>query len=518
MLGASVRDWRVQREGSHSVSQSKKSVVKVILVCAVVATLGSVVTRSAAATPAQVNSNVLLIGSGGSDPTTGAWQSALSAEGVAYTFVTATGPYGAETVTLPALTAGAVGNFSGVVLAGSPTAFAYGQLAALDTYESTFGVRQVDGYMYPSQDLGLTYVSGGALDNTTAQLTPAGLAALPGQTGPVRFDAGTYGYPATVVPGAPFTPWLEQADGNVLAGVYQHPITDAQAGVSELTLTFDYNATQHQWLLLAPGLIDWVTQTTQTSLPPNQGSLTRPVVGIAAMPKGDGYWLANATGDVSAHGSAQNYGSLAGKPLNAPIAHIVATRDGKGYWLVAADGGVFSFGDANFFGSMGGQHLNAPVVSLSPSADDQGYWLVASDGGVFAFGDAGFFGSMGGKHLNRPIVGIAADTSTGGYWLVASDGGIFAFGAPFLGSTGYFSLNKPINGMAVGAGNQGYWLVASDGGVFAFGDAGYFGSMGGQHLNQPIVGIAADNTTYGYWLVASDGGLFAFGAPFYGPD
>ena len=74
MLGASVRDWRVQREGSHSVSQSKKSVVKVILVCAVVATLGSVVTRSAAATPAQVNSNVLLIGSGGSDTNTGAWQ------------------------------------------------------------------------------------------------------------------------------------------------------------------------------------------------------------------------------------------------------------------------------------------------------------------------------------------------------------------------------------------------------------------------------------------------------------
>jgi len=52
----------------------------------------------------------------------------------------------------------------------------------------------------------------------------------------------------------------------VLAGVYQHPSTDPQAGVAELSLTFDYNATMLQWLLLAPGLIDWVTQDTHLGL------------------------------------------------------------------------------------------------------------------------------------------------------------------------------------------------------------------------------------------------------------
>jgi hypothetical protein len=484
----------------------------------VVGTVSAVAGSAAAGTPVQQGPNVLLIGHGPSDPTTAAWQSALSSEGVAYTLATASGPYGSETVTLPALTTGPIGNFTGVVIADSPAAFADGQLSALDSYESSSGVRQVDGYTFPSPSLGLTSVSSGSLDNSTAQLTPAGLAALPGLQGTVTFDVGSYGYAASVVAGAPFTPWLENSTGNVLAGVYQHS-GDAQDGVSELVLTFDYNATQLQWLLLAPGLVNWVTQETQTSVPPNQGSLAGPVVGIAPRPKGDGYWLANAAGDVSPHGAAESYGSLAGTALNAPIAHIVATRDGKGYWLVAADGGVFAFGDARFYGSMGGRHLNSPVVSLGPTADSLGYWLVAADGGVFAFGDAGFHGSMGGQRLNKPVVGIAADSTTGGYWLVATDGGIFAFGgAPFQGSTGYLALNKPVNGMAVSVGDEGYWLVAADGGIFAFGDAGFHGSMGGQRLNKPVVGIAADNTTYGYWLVSADGGIYSFGAPFYGAD
>ena len=167
-----------------------------------------------------------------------------------------------------------------------------------------------------------------------------------------------------------------------------------------------------------------------------------PVVGMASTPDGSGYWLADAAGGVSAHGSAVNYGSLAGQPLNAPIAHIVSTSDGRGYWLVASDGGIFAFGDAPFLGSMGSSHLNAPVVDMAPTPDGHGYWLVASDGGIFSFGDAAFLGSMGGRHLNQPIVGMSADDATGGYWLVATDGGIFSFGAPFLGSTGSLRLDQ----------------------------------------------------------------------------
>jgi hypothetical protein len=262
---------------------------------------------------------------------------------------------------------------------------------------------------------------------------------------------------------------------------------------------------------------DGAIQYWSSTLTP--GGLSAPVVGLAATPGGTGYWLTNAAGDVSAHGSAVSYGSLAGTTLAAPITHIVSTPGGKGYWLVGADGGIFTFGDAGFFGSTGGKRLNAPVVDMAPTADGNGYWLVASDGGVFAFGDAIFQGSMGATHLNKPVVGITADDKTGGYWLVASDGGIFSFGAPFFGSTGKMALNKPVNGMAPAADDGGYFFVASDGGTFAFGDAKFQGSEGGIALDAPIVGMAVDSANGGYWLVGSDGGVFTFGqAPFDGAD
>jgi cell wall-associated NlpC family hydrolase len=251
---------------------------------------------------------------------------------------------------------------------------------------------------------------------------------------------------------------------------------------------------------------------------PNPGSLTGSVIGMAATPDGSGYWLADAAGDVSAHGTAVNLGSLAGQALDAPITHIVSTPDGKGYWLVAADGGTFAFGDAGFYGSMGGKALNAPIVDIAPTADGKGYWLVASDGGIFAFGDAAFEGSMGGQPLNEPVVGITADDRTGGYWEVASDGGIFAFDAPFLGSTGNIVLNQPVNGMTATADDQGYLFVASDGGIFAYGDAAFAGSTGGAATPAPIVGISVDAATGGYWEVDANGDVFSFDAPFYGAD
>jgi ribosomal protein L24E len=75
---------------------------------------------------------------------------------------------------------------------------------------------------------------------------------------------------------------------------------------------------------------------------------------------------------------------------------MAATPSGQGYWLVASDGGVFSFGDAGFHGSTGSIVLNKPAVGMAPTPSGQGYWMVASDGGIFTFGDAGFSGSAAG--------------------------------------------------------------------------------------------------------------------------
>ncbi|HEX4224056.1 MAG TPA: hypothetical protein VHZ97_16930, partial [Pseudonocardiaceae bacterium] len=228
-------------------------------------TLLSVISVDAsAATPAQLNLKVLLVGGEAGDPTTAAWQSALTSEGVPFTLASASGNYGSETVTLPALSSGTVGDYNGVIFADSPAAFSTTALTALDTYEGTFHVRQIDGYSYPF--LGETDATAGALDGTTGTLTSTALAALPELKGPVPFDTGTYGYPATTNSGAPLTPWITNSAGQVLAGVYQHPGSDAQSGVSELQLNFDYNDASLQFLLLAPGLINWVTQNTHLGL------------------------------------------------------------------------------------------------------------------------------------------------------------------------------------------------------------------------------------------------------------
>ncbi len=251
--------------------------------------------------------------------------------------------------------------------------------------------------------------------------------------------------------------------------------------------------------------------------PAHAAGLNSPVVGIAAMPDGGGYWLVSADGGVFNFGGAGFFGSQAGEPLNSPVVGMASTPDGRGYWLVSADGGVFTFGDALFFGSQGGKPLHSPIVAMAATPDGAGYWLVASDGGVFSFGDAGFYGSEGGKPLDKPVVGMTTTHDGAGYWLVASDGGIFSFGdAAFHGSEGSEPLDKPIVGMSETRDGLGYRLVAADGGVFTFGDAPFDGSEAGADLIGPVVGVTGDGGGGGYWLAAQDGGVFSLGSPSFG--
>jgi len=123
------------------------------------------------------------------------------------------------------------------------------------------------GTCTPNPALGVTAVSSGALDGTTEQLTAAGLAAFPELKGPVPMDTGTFGAAAQLVSGMAVTPLLEDSANHVLASVYQHPSTDTQAGVAELSLTFNYNASSLQWLLLSPGLINWSERHASRPLP-----------------------------------------------------------------------------------------------------------------------------------------------------------------------------------------------------------------------------------------------------------
>src|SRR5664279_90842 len=261
---------------SRRVNRARKTwlarCLPVVLVIGVTAAGVGFAAPAAATAPPQLALKILLIGEGSGDVTTAAWQSALDTEGVPYTLVTAEGVLGSQTLSLPDLSSGtASGNYNGIVITDSPAEYNPAALAPLYAYESAFGVRQVDGYMSPSLALGVTGATSGALDGTIGTLTAAGLAAMPELKGPVPFDTGSYGYNATVTAGAPYTSFLNNAAGNTMAGVYQHPssvagVADPQAGVSELALNFDYNANQIQWLLLSSGLINWVTQNTHLGL------------------------------------------------------------------------------------------------------------------------------------------------------------------------------------------------------------------------------------------------------------
>jgi VCBS repeat-containing protein len=240
-----------------------------------------------------------------------------------------------------------------------------------------------------------------------------------------------------------------------------------------------------------------------------------------------GYWMAQASGGISAFGEIQSYGDA---PNGDPLASLVNHPANIGVWAVEEDGTVHAFGRATHHGDVDNLNLTKPIVNIASSRTGDGYYLLGGDGGVFAYGDAPFYGSTGAIVLNQPVVAMAANPAGEGYWFTASDGGVFTYGpdTTFHGSVPQAlpagaSLARPIVGMAPTATGEGYWMVAADGGIFAFGDAEFYGSVPlalgpGVFPNELIVGIVASPTGKGYWIVAKDGGVFAFGdADFHGP-
>jgi hypothetical protein len=125
-------------------------------------------------------------------------------------------------------------------------------------------------------------------------------------------------------------------------------------------------------------------------------------------------------------GDAPFRGSMAGHRLKQPIVGMAATPDGQGYWLVASDGGVFAF-HAPFLGSTGGQRLRQPVVGMTASLDGRGYELVAGDGGLFTFGRMPFYGSAANACTGVPAVGVASSIGALGYWIAFANAQTFAF-------------------------------------------------------------------------------------------
>ncbi|OLZ11709.1 glycosyl hydrolase family 18 protein [Sulfobacillus thermosulfidooxidans] len=72
-------------------------------------------------------------------------------------------------------------------------------------------------------------------------------------------------------------------------------------------------------------------------------------------------------------------------PPPSPAVQIVPTLDGQGYWILQSNGTVTAFGDAKNFGEPSPNATGAE--ELLPSFDQQGYDIITTQGQVYSFGD-----------------------------------------------------------------------------------------------------------------------------------
>ncbi|MGW6647525.1 hypothetical protein C9J60_06485 [Streptomyces sp. A244] len=159
--------------------------------------------------------------------------------------------------------------YQGVVLPNeAPFGADSAEQTALETYEKTYGIPQVDAYTWAHPGVGLDYTSeggwAGTLDGREASVTAAGKAGSFGYLdGAFRFEDGapavqeSYGYVAR--PRTGFTSYVDiPVPGGTgrgsLVGEYAHD------GRRELVVTFAYNNNQQQFRLLARGIVEWLTQ------------------------------------------------------------------------------------------------------------------------------------------------------------------------------------------------------------------------------------------------------------------
>jgi hypothetical protein len=249
-----------------------------------------------------------------------------------------------------------------------------------------------------------------------------------------------------------------------------------------------------------------------------------------------GYRIASSTGRVAHFGGARNYGDLAALGIATRVVGGAAVPSSQGYWLVDVNGAVYSFGGARYRGSIpqlradGARIGSAAIAGMTATPTGGGYWVFDTTGGVFTFGDARFYGSVPGlPAATRPTgparVVTMRSTPTGrGYWVLDSAGGVFTFGdARFYGSVpGLRARRVPVGpaavvDMAPTPTGRGYWVLDANGGVFAFGDARYYGSMPGIGVAEAASGMVPAPNGRGYLVLTRSGALYGFGSvPFYG--
>ncbi|MFJ4683234.1 hypothetical protein [Streptomyces sp. NPDC088789] len=232
--------------------------------------LGTAAPGASAAPPPRIDLKVLVVDDG--DGPVRAITEQLRSTGVPYTTVDLTDP-GRPVLDAAFLSDTVNGTprakYQGVVLPDeAPFGAGSAEQSALETYERTYGIPQVDAYTWAHPGVGLDYTDqggwAGTLDGRQAAVTAAGGAGPFGYLdGPVAFEDNSptvqesYGYAAR-----PRTGYTSYVDVPVPGGTGRGSLVGEYAhdGRRELVVTFAYNQHQRQFRLLARGIVEWLTQ------------------------------------------------------------------------------------------------------------------------------------------------------------------------------------------------------------------------------------------------------------------
>lgn len=232
--------------------------------------LGLGVPGAAAAAQPRIDLRVLVVDNG--DSSVRAIAAQLKSTGIPYTTVdlndanrpTITGAFLSDTVNGTPRA-----KYQGVVLPNeAPFGDGSAEQTALENYERTYGIPQVDAYTWAHPGVGLDYTSEGgwtgSLDGHEAAVTTAGRSGYFGYLdGAFRFEDNdpavleSYGFVAR--PRTGFTSYVDVpvpagSGRGSLIGEYSHD------GRRELVVTFAYNEYQQQFRVLARGIVEWLTQ------------------------------------------------------------------------------------------------------------------------------------------------------------------------------------------------------------------------------------------------------------------
>ncbi|MFF4092094.1 hypothetical protein ACFYY9_35095 [Streptomyces nigra] len=232
--------------------------------------LGVGVPGASAATEQRVDLKVLVVDDGGS--AVQAITAQLKSTGIPYTTVDLNDTNRPAVTT--AFLSDTVGGtprakYQGVVLPHeAPFGAGSAEQTALEDFERTFGIPQVDAYTWAHPGVGLDYTTeggwAGSLDGHEAAVTAQGRAGAFGYLdGAFTFEdndpsiSESYGYAAR--PRAGFTSYVDVpvpggSGRGSLVGEY------AADGRRQLVVTFAYNQYQQQFRLLARGIVEWLTQ------------------------------------------------------------------------------------------------------------------------------------------------------------------------------------------------------------------------------------------------------------------